>query len=572
MNRPELISSPDGGHVLQQSNKNIHKSIEITIWIVLGIFFVTPLFLITYYQDDRVFVLISEFSTLNPFDSALNEIKGWLNDGRFIPFSVFVRYIFFDIFGYNNSWLYHLTILLFSGGAFFTFLKLIRVYQFKGSAFLFFLFFIALTQFRVSAPDPIVGYNALVQINTIIVCWALIFIELYFQSTRIRYFLLGALLAFISVLYYEISVVILAAPIVVYLYKYQFKEFQKQFILYSLFYVSLLLLFIVFRIYFKELSETSKLDLYPGTELGFDLKKILFGLFFQVSGSLPLSYIAHLFERLFHTYLITYAILITACVFVYFKRAKIASLDRRFLLLSVFIIFSAALPVALSNHHSSWVSFGYPYIPVFMQNLALASILAALVSNTKAVRALLFVMIFASSAPNYVLFHELNKKDGSVRLVFDMFGLQDYPMKTQFDKTYIIDGNDFGMDVKFVESKAREELGEIHYANINEPIFAKGTTSNAIVLSKSNYKNAMAVVGQVDEAHKISNPVYMSPSRACIEQVASNKDKIFSYKTHRESMIYTYSDSGQYNFDDRLSCKLHSNWYDNLMDKFVPKY
>jgi len=550
----------------------MNKQIEISIWMALGVFFFTPLFLITYYQDDRVFVLISEFSTINSFDSALGEIKGWLDDGRFIPFSVFARYVFFDVFGYQNPGLYHLAILLFSGGAFFTFLKLIKVYQFKGSAFLFFFFFIALTQFRVSAPDSIVGYNALVQINTIIVCWALIFIELYFQSTRIRYFLLGTLLAFISVLYYEISIVILAAPIIVYLYKYQFKEYQKQFILYFLFYVSLLLLFIVFRIYFKESSEASKLDLYPGTELGLDLKKILFGLFFQVSGSLPLSYIAHLFERLFHTYLISYFVLMTACIFVYYKRAQIASLDRRFLLLSVFIIFSAALPVALSNHHSSWVSFGYPYIPVFMQNLAFASILAALFSNTKAVRALLFVMIFVSSAPNYVLFHELNKKDGPVRLVFDMFGLQDYPIKEKFDKTYIIDGNGFGMDVKFVESKAREELGEIYYANINEPIFAKGTTSNAIVLSKSNYKNAMAVMGHVDEAHKISNPVYMSPSRACIEQVASDKDKIFSYQTHRETIIYTYSDSGYYDFENRLSCKSHSNWYDNLMDKFVPKY
>lgn len=568
----QLISPLDCGDVVQKNKKNMHKAIEIAVWIALGIFFITPLFLITYYQDDRVFVLISEFSTLNPFDNAFNEIIGWLDDGRFIPFSVFARYVFFDIFSYKNPELYHLTILFFSGMAFFTFLKLIRVYKFKGSAVLFFIFFMALTQFRVSAPDPIVGYNALVQINTIIVCWALIFIELYFQSTKIRHFLIGALLAVVSILYYEISILILAAPIAVYLYKYQFKEFQKQFILYSLFYISLLLLFIVFRIYLKESAETSKLELYPGTELGFNLKSILLGLFFQVSGSLPLSYIAHLFERIFHTYLITYTILITACVFVYFKRAKISLLDRKFVIFGVFIIFSAALPVALSNHHSSWVSFGFPYIPVFMQNLALASILAAIFSNKKTVRSLLFVIIFVSSIPNYALFHELNKKDGPVRLVFDMFGLQDYPVKVQVDKTYIIDGSDFGVDVKFVQGKARTELGEIYYANISDPIFAKGDTSNAIVLSKSSYKNAMAVMGLVNEDHQLSNPIYISPSRACIEQIASNKDGIVSYQTHRKTMIYTYSSSVYYDFKNKLSCKLNSNWYDNLMDKFVPKY
>jgi len=324
--------------------------------------------------------------------------------------------------------------------------------------------------------------------------------------------------------------------------------------------------------YLKQSYAVAGLDLYPGTEMGFDFKSVLFSFFFQVSGSLPLSYIAHLFERVFHTYLITFTIISLACIFIYFKRAQIVLLDKKIVIFSMFIIFSAALPVALSQHHSSWVSFGYPYIPVFIQNLALAAILAALVSNTIAVRGLLFMIIFVSSIPNYVLFHELNKKDGPVRLVFDLFRLQDYKIKPQFDKTFIVDGSEFGMDVKFVQSKARAELGEIYFTNIGKAVYKKGAVSNTIILSKSSYKNTIAVMGEIDKGNEIKNPTYISPNRACVEKISLDKDKIISYKTHRDTVIFTYSDPGYYRSENKLSCNFNYSLYDRLMDKFIPKY
>jgi len=570
MNFPRPMIPSDNGIYAQQSNLKWHKSIEIIIWSALAIFFITPLFLINYYQDDRIFSLMSEFSHVTPFEGALSEVKSWLGSGRFLPFSVFIRYVFFDAFSYENAWLYHLVILILSGGAFYIFLKLIRYYKFEGSAVLFFLFFMALTQFRVTAPDSIIGYNALVQITTIIVCAALIFIELFFKSKKISYFIFGILLVLVSVLYYEISIVILAAPIFVYLYKYQFKEFHKQFALYVLFYISLLLSFIVFRVYLRESFAVPEIDLYPGTELGFDLKSILSAFIFQVSGSLPMSYIGHLFARIYHSYLIVIAITVLACTFVYIKRAQIALLDKKFVLLSIFIIFSAAIPVALSKHHSSWVSFGYPYIPVFIQNLALASILAALVSNNKKVRLALFLTIFVSSVPNYVLFHELDKKDGPIRLVFDIFGLQDYQIKQNYEKTFIVDGGNFGVDLKFVQSKARSELGEIAYSKIGEAMFEKRVIANVILINNSGYKNSVAVIGRIEEGNRIINPLYVSPSRACVEQISSHNDKILSFKTHRETQLYVYSGSGYMNLKDNLSCKQNNNWYDNLIEKFVP--
>ena len=569
MTTPRSIILTDYDHSAQQSKLNLRKSIEIIIWSALAIFFIAPLFLINYYQDDRIFSLIAEFSHVTPFEAAVGEIRSWLSSGRFLPFSVFVRYVFFDTFSYQNAWLYHLVILVLSGGAFYIFLKLIRYYKFNGSAVLFFLFFIALTQFRVTAPDSIIGYNALVQINTIIVCAALICIELFFQRKEISYFVFGVIFALVSVLYYEISIVILAAPIFVYLYKYQFKTFHKQFALYALFYITLLLSFIVLRIYLKKSFAVPDMDLYSGTELEFDFKSVLSAFIFQVSGSLPMSYIAHLFERLFHTYIISFSIISSTCIFIYVKRAQIALLDRKFLLFGLFIIFSAALPVALSEHHSSWVSFGYPYIPVFTQNLALASILAALVSNKCMARALLFLIIFVSSVPNYVLFRELNKKDGPIRLTVDLMGLQNYELKTNFDRTFI--GNDSNRDGKheielsFLQNIAKPALGEVFYTNPGKPIFEKGTVSNVILLSKSSYENTIAVMGRVEEDSKINNPVYLSPSRACIEQIASDKDRIVTYKTHRETVIYVYVSSGYFSLEDKISCKSNNNWYDDLM-------
>jgi hypothetical protein len=569
------IIPTDGDHSTQQSKFDVRKSIEIIIWSALAIFFIAPLFLINYYQDDRVFSLMAEFSHITPFEGAVGEIKSWLSSGRFLPFSVFVRHLFFDTFSYQNAWLYHLVILILSGGAFYIFLKLIQYYKFNGSAVLFFLFFMALTQFRVTAPDSIIGYNALVQINTIFVCAALIYIEMFFQRKEIRHFIFGVIFSIVSVLYYEISVVILAAPIFVYLYKYQFRTFQKQFALYALFYITLLLTFIVLRIYLKKSFAVPDMGSYAGTELGFDFKSVLSAFVFQVSGSLPMSYIAHLFERLFHTYIVSFAIIGLACIFIYVKRAQIALLDRKFLFFGLFIIFSAALPVALSKHHSSWVSLGYPYIPVFMQNLALASILAALVSNKRMVRALLFFIIFISSIPNYVLFHELNKKDGPIRLTVDILGLQNYQLQTKFDRTFItVDGNREGkheIELGFLQNIAKPEFGEIFYTNPSKPVFEKGTVSNVILLSKSNYGNTIAVMGRVEEGSKINSPVYLSSNRACIEQIASDKGSIVSYKTHRETMIYGYSVDGYYNLEDKLSCKLNNNWYNDLMDKFVPR-
>ncbi len=109
----------------------MRKSIEIITWSALAIFFISPLFLINYYQDDRIFSLMAEFSQVTPFEGAVAEIRSWLSSGRFLPFSVFVRYVFFDTFSYQNAWLYHLVILVLSGGAFYIFLKLIRYYKFK---------------------------------------------------------------------------------------------------------------------------------------------------------------------------------------------------------------------------------------------------------------------------------------------------------------------------------------------------------------------------------------------------------------------------------------------------------
>ena len=559
----------------QQGNLNMRKSIEIIIWSALAIFFIAPLFLINYYQDDRVFSLMAEFSHVTPFEGAVGEIKLWLSSGRFLPFSVIVRHIFFDTFSYQNAWLYHLVILILSGGAFYIFLRLIQLYKFNGSPALFFLFFMALTQFRVTAPDSIIGYNALVQINTIIVCAALICIEFFFQRKEIRYFIFGAIFATVSVLYYEISVVILAAPIFVYLYKYQFRTLQKQFALYALFYITLLLTFITLRIYLKRSFAVPDMGSYPGTELGFDFKSVLSAFIFQLSGSLPMSYIAHLFERLFHTYIVSFAIICLACVFIYVKRTQIALLDRKFLFFGLFIIFSAALPVALSKHHSSWVSFGYPYIPVFMQNLALASILAAIVSNNRMVRALLFFIIFFSSIPNYILFSELDKKDGPIRLTIDILGLKNYQLQKNFDRTFItVDGNSDGkheIELSFLQNLAKPAFGEIFYTNPGKPIFEKGSVSNVILLSKSSYENAIAVMGWVEEGSKINSPVYLSSNRACIEQMALDKGSIVSYKTHRETTIYGYSVGGYYNLEDKLSCKLNNNWYNDLIDKFVPR-
>jgi hypothetical protein len=569
------IIPTEGGHSSQQSKFNVRKSIEIIIWSALAIFFIAPLFLINYYQDDRVFSLMAEFSHITPFESAVGEIKSWLSSGRFLPFSVFVRYVFFDTFSYQNAWLYHLVILVLSGGAFYIFLKLIRYYKFNGSAVLFFLFFIALTQFRVTAPDSIIGYNALVQINTIIVCAALICIELFFQKKEISYFIFSIIFALVSVLYYEISIVILAAPIFVYLYKYQFRTLQKQFALYALFYITLLLTFITLRIYLKRSFAVPDMGSYPGTELGFDFKSVLSAFVFQLSGSLPMSYIAHLFERLFHTYIVSFSIICLACVFIYVKRTQIALLDRKFLFFGLFIIFSAALPVALSKHHSSWVSFGYPYIPVFMQNLALASILAAIVPNKLMVRALLFFIIFFSSIPNYILFSELDKKDGPIRLTIDILGLKNYQLQKNFDRTFItVDGNSDGkyeIELSFLQNLAKPAFGEIFYTNPGKPIFEKGSVSNVILLSKSSYENAIAVMGWVEEGSKINSPVYLSSNRACIEQMVLDKGSIVSYKTHRETMIYGYSVGGYYNLEDKLSCKLNNNWYNDLIDKFVPR-
>jgi hypothetical protein len=310
------------------------------------------------------------------------------------------------------------------------------------------------------------------------------------------------------------------------------------------------------------------MDLYIGTELSFDFKSVLSAFIFQVSGSLPLSYIAHLFERLFQTYIFSFTIIGLACIFIYVKRVQIALLDRKFLLFGLFIIFSAALPVALSKHHSSWVSFGYPYIPVFMQNLALASIMAALVSNKRIVHAVLFFIIFISSIPNYVLFNELDKKDGPVRLAFDMLRIQDLEFKAKYDITYISVEGDSGMGSASLQDIAKPEFGEIYYTKLEEKIYERGVDTNAILLSNSNYKNSMAVMGRVDvNGHRIESPLYISPSRACIEKIASNTDKIISYTTHRDSVLYAYTDTGFIDLKEKLACRLENNWYDNLVGK-----
>jgi hypothetical protein len=553
------------------------KSIETLSWFALGVFFIAPLFFMTYYQDDRVFVLSSEFSKLTLWDGTVAEIMSWLKDGRFTPVAVFVRHAFFYVFSYQSAWLYHLVILILSGAAFYIFLKLIRFYEFKGSALIFFLLFIALTQFRVTAPDPIIGYNALVQVTIILVCAALICIEIYFRSQEKKYFILGVLFALVSVLYYEIAVFLLAAPVVMYLYKYQFKKLQKPFIWYALFYISLVLIFAVFRAYLKSTYAMPEINLYPGTELDLNVKNVLTALFFQVSGSLPLSYIAYFFARIFGGHLLIVAISVLACIFVYIKRTQIVLLNKNFLFFSLVIILGAATPVALSKHHSSWVAFGYPYIPVFIQNLAVASILAALVSNNRAVRALLFLIILVSSIPNYVLFHELDKKDGPIRMVVDVLGSQNYPITTKFDKTFISeDGNREGnheIDLGFLQEIAKTEFGEIHYTKLGETLYEKGVASNVILLSKSRYKNMLLVMGSIEvDGDTIKNPVYVSPNRACIEQLALDKSKIAGFKTHRETMLYAYPDSAFYRIEGAPSCKSSNNWYDHLMEKLVPKH
>jgi hypothetical protein len=118
---------------------------------------------------------------------------------------------------------------------------------------------------------------------------------------------------------------------------------------------------------------------------------------------------------------------------------------------------------------------------------------------------------------------------------------------------------------------AKPAFGEIFYTNPGKPIFEKGSVSNVILLSKSSYENAIAVMGWVEEGSKINSPVYLSSNRACIEQMVLDKGSIVSYKTHRETMIYGYSVGGYYNLEDKLSCKLNNIWYSDLIAKFVPR-
>lgn len=346
--------------------------IYITTFFLFGILILSPILFSDYFGDDiynfQVHGAVPAYYD-SVYDLTVFYFKKWVfEQGRFFPGAFYAYYVFW-LFDNVVSYKIFLVVCILINIIAFSYLVYMLTKNIK-LVFLFSITVLLLFQFKYYH-DSFLSFHGLIQLVFLYVTIALIFLIKFFEKKNKYYLVLSTLFYTFSLLTYEISFsFLLIFIIIIFVYSENLKTKIVNFIIFILPYVAIFSL----NIYIRHIGVANE----GAYSINFNFMTILKTYIFQISSTLPLSYI---FKDVNVWLKLLFAFIFMLFLFISFKRISKNKDERVMYLIGFALIFLTPILITLSPKYQSEIRFGVGYIPVYIQYFGLGILIATFISS-----------------------------------------------------------------------------------------------------------------------------------------------------------------------------------------------
>ena len=234
---------------------------------------------------------------------------------------------------------------------------------------------ILLFQLRVGSVDPILSFNCLLELVLLFAFLSLIFLLKYLQSNDKKFIFFSAIFYVLDLLTYEVlfPLFLLHVFTIFYFRKNETKRNIKT----ALVFISIAIIYFGICLWLRSHASDLKDSPY---QLNFKLSAFK-SYFLQLYAALPLSFYSGV-HRYFKIFNVSFYLLFTATSVLFFLLINKFRCDREkfkpvlyLVIAGVFFWIIPAVLISLSPKYQHWISFGFGYLPVYVQYYGVAIII-----------------------------------------------------------------------------------------------------------------------------------------------------------------------------------------------------
>ncbi len=379
------------------------------------------------YSDDFDLKFKTEKILSNSLIYYIDTLKIWCSQGRLTPllYAIFIlttKYL--SIFQYKIYLILTHIIALYSFGV------LLKKLNPHFDFWLWSIFFFSLFQFQVGYHCAFNSFNGMYPLLLILISFSAINSIHFFENQVLRYKIYSVLCYFLALMIIEISYI---TPLILFsIHYFKTKSIKRTFLLNKEVFI-LTILFFSTSIFLKYQMEFNMK--YSGIQSNFELKPILYTYYYQAFASLPLMYLykqKYIIINILNEIKNHWIYLLTFLVVSYFfiKQIFKSFVENQkkgflfFLVLGLILWLFPPIIISISAKYQTELKLGRGYLPLYIQNFGLATIIYYLfncIKNDKAKKIIIicsFLIIFITLCYNFYLIEQAS--ENSYRLLKEM--------------------------------------------------------------------------------------------------------------------------------------------------------
>lgn len=363
--------------------KQKHFVLLITL-LLLAVCFIPVLHTSLYSDDISNFQSANAYadkSELNVWQSFKTDFAAILHSGRFTPVTILLQswaFIQFDTVAAYKQYQFAIALL-----AAVSFLIYLRSLSLGINTAVWAIFYIAAVQYRAYYHDPAISLHGMYPFIAINVFASLAAYSYFIKRGNVWLLALSVLFYIIAHLSSEVGLIVaLLLPLTAWVLRVPFVRFIKTYWIFAL----ITLAYIIYLVWLRGHSDIQYSGLQSNTEPG-----AMADVFFkQVYGALPLSGLHNqravlliIWHQLVELRVIVAGIAIIALSAVTFFKARYSEeslksgfINYRFFVLAIAIVLGPAIFITPSVKYQRELHWGMAYLPVFLQCLGVAALLA----------------------------------------------------------------------------------------------------------------------------------------------------------------------------------------------------
>lgn len=374
-----------------------------TVFFIIVIF---PLFISGFISDDAINsyvsgALIKNHQTVLEYTTKI--VKQWMTtEGRFFPISFYgiaVFNLFQNLLAYK-AFLFFTNVIDLG-------LFVYLLYRLTRNRMIINLFLITIPIFYSfhMTHDPILSFNGLLQVVLMFILGSLLFLDSFLKSNKYWYLFLSILFYCFSLATYEITYSFFLLHIVLIWFHYKRANNNKKILLYSLFFLGSAILFVAFSLWLRHINHVTVFGTNSPYSMNLSIAPVLGTYIKQLVGAFPLSFIIFNPDNSFSMHfspkkeLVLLAIPIGIILIMGICNGKKSlTKDEKLtyqltFVLGLMLFLLPGVFVALSSKYQSYITWGRPYLPVFLEifGLNLTLITAGLYLRHKVARWTMFL-------------------------------------------------------------------------------------------------------------------------------------------------------------------------------------